>query len=102
MFSDDPLIELTFNYFTFIIIILDILMNSYTDTSSNLLQVLSSIHLLFIVDLCVSYLLDHHALIMKLVLGCDSKLSVGRIPNQTYGFSSLTGLWEVVARVPVF
>ena len=54
-------------------------MNSYTDTSSNLLQVLCSIHILLIVDLCVSYLLDQRILILKLVLRHDSKLTVGRI-----------------------
>ena len=35
--------------------------------------------ILFIVDLCISYLLDQSSLIIKLVLGCVQKLSLGRI-----------------------
>ena len=77
-------------------------MNSYTNTSSNILQVLCPIHILLIVDLCVSHLLDQHTLNMILVLRCDRKLTVGRIPNQKYGFASPTGFWKVVARVTVF
>ena len=45
----------------------------------NILQVLHSSLPLLIVDLCASYLLDHHLLILKLFLGCDCKFSVGHI-----------------------
>ena len=79
MFSNNRSIEITFNYFYIVFIIIDILMNSYTDTSSSLLQVICSIHLLFIFDLYVSYLLDQCTLILKIILGCDSKSSVVRI-----------------------
>ena len=33
---------------------------------------------------------------MKLVLGCDKKLSVVYITNQAYGFASPAGLWKIV------
>ena len=65
--------------FTLFYIIIDILMNSYNDTIYNLLQVPNSIYLLLIVDLCVLYLLGNRTLILKLVLGCDRKFSVGSI-----------------------
>ena len=45
----------------------------------NLIQFLRSSLLLLIVDFCVSYLLDQISLILKLVLGCVRKFSVGRI-----------------------
>ena len=48
----------------------------------NVLQVLLSILLLLIVDLCVSYLLDQIPLILKIIIGCDCKLSVGLIQNR--------------------
>ena len=38
--------------------------------------------LLFIVDLCVSCLLDQRSLILKIVLECDLKLSVGNIQTE--------------------
>ena len=75
-------------------------MNSYTHTSYNLLQVISSSHILLVVDLWVSNLLDHCTFILKLVLGCDSKFSVGCIPNLTYGFSPPSGLCKFVVRLP--
>ena len=77
-------------------------MKSYTDTSSNILQVLCSSHHLLISDLCVSYLLDHCILILKLILWCDSKLSLSRIKNRTYRLNPPAGLCKVVARVLVF
>ena len=55
------------------------LMNSYTNSIYNILQVLHLIHILLIVDFFVSYLLDQFTFILKLVLGCDIKSSVGRI-----------------------
>ena len=45
----------------------------------NHLQVIRSILLLLICDLCVSYSLGQCSLILKLVLGCGCKLLVGRI-----------------------
>ena len=42
-------------------------------------QVLNSILLLLIIDLCVSYLLDQRSLILKLVPGCVRNVFVGRI-----------------------
>ena len=53
-------------------------------------------------EVFVSYLLDQSTLIMKLVIVCDRKLLVGRIPNWTYKFASPAGLWKVMARVPFF
>ena len=53
--------------------------NGFIFLIQNLLQVIRSINILLIVDLCVSYLLDHYSLILKLVLRCDCKLSVGCI-----------------------
>ena len=76
--------------FTLFLIILDFLMNSYTDTSSNLLQVLCSSHIFFIVDLYVSCLLYQPTLVLKPVLGCDWKSSEGR--TQT-GHIYLLTLW---------
>ena len=67
-----------------------------------MLQVPSSSLLLFIVDSCVSYLLDQRSLILKLVLGCDRNLFSGTYPNQTYRFSSPAGLYKIVVRVMVF
>ena len=37
--------------------------------------------ILLIFDLCVSYSLNHISLILKIVLGCVTKFSVGRIQN---------------------
>ena len=45
----------------------------------NILQIICSSLILLIFDFCVSSLLYQRSLILKLVLGCDLKLSVGRI-----------------------
>ena len=45
--------------------------------------------LFLIVDLCVSYLLDKSLLILKLVLGCVSKLSVRHIQTVHTNFPPL-------------
>ena len=94
MFSSNCLIELTFNYFIFFIIHLSkyswthtsfliyyIIYSSSIDLWSfwNIFQDTCSSLLLLIVDFFVSYLLDQRSLIMKIVLGCDWKLSVGHI-----------------------
>ena len=55
-----------------------------------------------LIDLCESYLLDQHSLILKLVLGYDLKLTVGSIQTIHMVFASPSGLWKVVARVPCF
>ena len=67
-------------------------MSGYSNTSYNILQVLCQSHILLITDLCISYLLDQRKFILKPVLGCDRKPAVVRIPNQTYGFDSSSGL----------
>ena len=45
----------------------------------NILQVHRTSLILLIFGLCVFHLLHHHSLILKLVLGCDCKLSVVHI-----------------------
>ena len=45
----------------------------------NLLQVIRSIIFMLIFDMCISYLLVHRPLILKLVLGCVRNFSVRRI-----------------------
>ena len=101
MVSNDCFIKLTINYF-YILFILDLLVKSYNNISSNILQFLFSGHILLIFDLFVSYLLYQHTLILKLVLGCDIKLLVVRIPKFPYVFASPAGLWKVVDSVLVF
>ena len=57
---------------------------------------------MLIVVLCVLYLLGHLSFILKLVLGCDCKLSLGRIQTGHADPPPPTGLWGIVVGVLVF
>ena len=93
MFSKKSLTKLIFYYFYIVFYyswLLELQLNQYNlflFLRSFICQVLFfgvseisfKIFVQSFVDLCVSYLLDQRSLILKLVLGCDWKLSVGHI-----------------------
>ena len=112
MFSNDCMIEQTFNYFSFLFEyfwFLELQFNWY----KLLLFILYIIHQVFffgflviifaslIVDLFFGIDLISVHWSWNLSLGFLEKNLCGPYPNRTYGFSSPAGLWKVVARVTV-